>query len=128
MTVANTPEVLKPPVSKSGPIEWVKTNLTSTWYNAVLTVVMLALVIFFLRLTLSWVFFDANWDPVRSNLKLFLVGQYPDEEMWRVGVNALMVSLLMGVSWGRVAWHGAHLWAGDGHRHDSHRGPPIELG
>jgi general L-amino acid transport system permease protein len=104
MSAANTPEVLRPPVSKSGPIEWVKTNLTSTWYNAVLTVVMLALVIFFLRLTLSWVFFDANWDPVRSNLKLFLVGQYPDEEMWRIGVNALMVSLLMGVSWG--VWRG----------------------
>jgi len=98
MTVSNTPEVIGPPVAESRPIDWIKTNLMSTWYNTVLTVVLLALVVLFLRFSLTWVIFDANWDPVRSNLKLFLVGQYPDEEMWRIRVNALIVSLFMGVS------------------------------
>ncbi|NQW23008.1 MAG: amino acid ABC transporter permease [SAR202 cluster bacterium] len=100
MTVARTLEVIRPPVSQSGPIGWVRTNLMSNWYNSLLTVVTLALVIFFLKTGLTWVFIDADWSPVRSNLKLFLVGQYPAAEMWRVGVIALMVSLLLGVSWG----------------------------
>ncbi|MEE8465201.1 MAG: amino acid ABC transporter permease [Dehalococcoidia bacterium] len=76
----------------------------STWYNTLLTMVVLALVILFLRIALVWVLIDADWSPVTSNLKLFLVGQYPVEEMWRIGVSALMVSLLLGVSWG--VWGG----------------------
>ena len=104
MTVANTPEIIRPPLSRSGPIGWVRTNLMSTWYNALLTAVVLALLVFFLKIALVWVFLDADWDAVRSNLKLFLVGQYPVEEMWRVGVGILMFTLLLGVSWG--VWGG----------------------
>ncbi len=102
--MADTPEVVRPPVSQSGPIGWVRTNLMSTWYNTLLTMVVLALVILFLRIAIVWVLIDADWSPVTSNLKLFLVGQYPVEEMWRIGVSALMVSLLLGVSWG--VWGG----------------------
>ena len=65
---------------------------------------VLALAIFFLRIAITWVFVDADWSPVTSNLRLYLVGQYPVEEMWRVGTIALMVSLLLGVSWG--VWGG----------------------
>ncbi len=33
MSVAVTPEVLRPPATQSGPIGWVRNNLMSTWYN-----------------------------------------------------------------------------------------------
>ena len=104
--MASTPEVIRPPVSQAGLIRWVKNNLASTWYNALFTIAVLALAIFFLKSLVPWVLTDADWSPVRSNLKLFLVGQYPLEEMWRVGVSVLMVSLLLGVSWGQVRVRG----------------------
>jgi general L-amino acid transport system permease protein len=41
---------------------------------------------------------------VTSNFKLFALGQYPADQVWRVGLIVWMVSLLFGVSWGR--WRG----------------------
>ncbi|MCH6567856.1 MAG: hypothetical protein IH801_05745 [Nitrospinae bacterium] len=34
-----------------------------------------------------------------ESLKRFLVGQYPTEELWRVGAVVLAAAALMGVSW-----------------------------
>lgn len=76
----------------------------STKYNTLLTVAVLALLVWFLKSALGWVFFGADWSVVTSNLKLFLVGQYPSEEMWRIGVGVLFATLLLGVSWG--VWGG----------------------
>ena len=102
--MTTSPEILKPPVITTGPIGWIRANLFSTRFNALLTVVTIALLYLLLRPALTWLFFDAEWAAVTSNLKLFAVGQYPLDEMWRVGVVVLIVSLLAGLSW-RV-WSG----------------------
>jgi general L-amino acid transport system permease protein len=52
-----------------------------------------------LRGLFAWAFFSANWEPVTGSLKLFALGQYPQEDMWRPGMIVLMASFLMGVSW-----------------------------
>ena len=109
MTISGTrqplePEVLKPPPTTVGALGWVKANLFNTWYNALLTLVILAILLLLLKPLLTWVFGSADWSPVTSNLKLFLVGQYAPEEMWRVGVVTLMVSALLGFGW--AAWGG----------------------
>ena len=31
---------------------------------------------------------------------LYLVGQYPREELWRAGISLLMITFLVGMSWG----------------------------
>ena len=51
-----------------------------------------------------WVVFTADWSPVTESLKLFLVGQYPTEELWRVGAVVVAAAALMGVSW--AVWGG----------------------
>jgi len=61
-------------------------------------------VFFALRGVLTWVFFTANWAPVTNSLKLFAVGQYPPDQLWRVGTIVLMVSFLLGLSW--CVWGG----------------------
>jgi len=94
---------VRPPAGLS-PAQWLKKNLFSTWYNTLLTFVAGAFVFFALRGILTWVFFTANWTPVTSSLKLFAVGQYPPEQLWRVGAILLTVCFLMGVSWG--VWGG----------------------
>ena len=49
---------------------------------------------------ITWVFFTADWRPVTVAPLLYLVGQYPREELWRVGVSLLMITFLVGMSWG----------------------------
>jgi general L-amino acid transport system permease protein len=53
---------------------------------------------------LTWAFVTANWEPVTKSLRLFAVGQYPTEQLWRVGTIVFMVSLLFGLSW--CVWGG----------------------
>ena len=93
------PEASGPALSISDALRWIRTNLLSTWYNAVLTVVIIAVLFLSVKGIGSWVLFTADWSAVTSNLKLFLVGQYPSDETWRVGLVVLTTMFFMGLSW-----------------------------
>lgn len=69
--------------SRAGIADWVKQNLFSTWYNALFTLIVIALLALALRTVVDWVVFTARWDAITVNLKLISVGQYPSDEMWR---------------------------------------------
>ena len=90
--------------SRAGIADWVKQNLFSTWYNALFTLIVIALLALALRTVVDWVVFTARWDAITVNLKLISVGQYPSDEMWRVGTCVLLVSLMVGLSW--AVWSG----------------------
>jgi len=92
------------PPAALGPLQWLKKNLFSTWFNTILTLISLGVIYFALKGILHWVFVTANWDPVAQSLKKFAVGLYPVEEIWRIGTILAMVSTLAGVSWG--VWRG----------------------
>jgi general L-amino acid transport system permease protein len=79
-------------------------NLFSTWFNSVLTLISLAIIIFAVRGILTWVFTVADWSPVTNSLKLFAVGLYPVEQVWRIGTILAIMSFLAGLSWG--VWGG----------------------
>ena len=102
--MAATPEAIKPPTTTVGAIGWVRANLLSAWYNTLLTAFSVVFLYFLLKGVLTWVFVTADWSVVTSNVKLFLVGQYPSDQMWRAGAGVHMVSLFMGLSWG--VWGG----------------------
>ncbi len=85
--------------------QWLRRNLFSSAGNTLLTAVTLVFLFVAVRELLDWVLHRANWTPVTSSFKLFAVGQYPTEQLWRVGGVVLLVSLLAGISWGR--WSGA---------------------
>ncbi len=89
-----------PPMTSVGVIGWLRNNILSTWYNVLFTVLTLALVGLLLWVSLPWLFVTADWTVVTANLKLFIVGQYPAEETWRVAVSVAWLSLLFGISWG----------------------------
>ncbi|MFC2031267.1 ABC transporter permease subunit, partial [Chloroflexota bacterium] len=92
------------PPAGLGPVKWLKKNLFSTWYNTILTVLALVLIYVVLSGVVTWVFTVADWSPVTDSLKLFAVGLYPTEEVWRVGVILAMIAFLAGLSWG--VWGG----------------------
>jgi general L-amino acid transport system permease protein len=80
-------------------VRWLRKNLFNTWYNSLLTVVSLAVLLLVLRTALDWVLYKANWAPITNSLKLLAVGQYPPDQVWRVGTILLMISFLFGISW-----------------------------
>jgi len=96
--VTAAPGALPPPSTRLGPGEWLRRNLFSTWYNAVLTVVVGALVAWFTLGVAAWATTDARWGVITSNLRLFLVGQYPFDQAWRIWLSLAMLGLLLGVS------------------------------
>ena len=92
------------PPSPLKPIVWVQRNLFNNWLNSILTLLALGSIYFIGRAVLEWVFISADWRPVTHNPILYLVGQYPRDQLWRVGASLLLVSFLTGMSWGR--WRG----------------------
>ena len=88
-----------PPRVEVGVLGWLKKNLFSPWYNALLTVVSLAFVIFVVRAILRWALFSARWDVVTTNLKVFMIGRYPAAEAWRVIASLAIVVILAGLTW-----------------------------
>ena len=85
---------------RSSVLGWLRQNLFSSWYNTALTVIAGTLVLLALWGIFNWTLFTAEWEAVSANLKLISVGQFPGDEMWRVGACVVLVSLVVGLSWG----------------------------
>lgn len=78
--------------------KWLRKNLFDTWYNSILTIVCLLLLIWGAKSILSWIFFVAQWQVISVNLPLFLVGAYPKQMYWRVLVATSIILGLTSVS------------------------------
>ena len=91
---------MQPPRLSIGPLAWLRKNLFSTWYNALLTFAGLALIYALLKPAIQWSLTEARWGVIAANLTLFMIGQYPREELWRIWLTIFMLSALIGLSWG----------------------------
>jgi general L-amino acid transport system permease protein len=90
------------------PGEWVRQNLFSSVFNTILTLVS-ALVVGYLGFQLvRWAFGAAEWEVVKANLRIYMIGRFPVEEAWRVWASVYLVAFLVGLSWGvsglRLLW------------------------
>lgn len=99
-----TPQTRTTPSLAMSITHWIRDNLFTPWYNALITVVLTPVLAFVVYRILAWVFFAAEWNVVKQNLRLFMVGPYPQEELWRSWVTLGIVVALGGLSWG--AWRG----------------------
>jgi general L-amino acid transport system permease protein len=89
-----------PPVSRVSPGVWLKKNLFSTWYNSFLTIACLALLYWVVTSLIGWTFTQAKWSVVTVNLRLFLVGYYPEVSLWRPWTALGIILGLAGFSGG----------------------------
>ncbi len=108
--------VLPPPTVRIGPIRWLKENLFSSGYQALLTLLALAFLYYVLGGVLSWALAQARWAVIPPNLKLLLTGFYPEAELWRIWLGLYLVLGLLGLSagiWGRL-WRDAVVLIGSG--------------
>jgi len=91
---------MKPPPLAVGPVAWLRKNLFSTWYNALLTVFVVWLLYALLQPAIQWSRTEARWGVIEANLTLFMIGQYPRDQMWRVWLTIHMLAGMIGFSWG----------------------------
>lgn len=100
MAAMDRVEVVRPPVTVIGPLAWLRKNLFSTWYNIALTLFGAWLLILLLRPALEWATTEARWGVIEANLTLFMIGQYPRDQIWRVWLLIFILAGLFGLSWG----------------------------
>lgn len=91
---------MQPPRLTVGPFAWLRKNLFSTWYNLLLTLAALGLLYALLRPALTWALTEARWGVIEANLTLFMVGQYPRDQLWRVWICIYVLGAMVGLSWG----------------------------
>ncbi|HDD61871.1 MAG TPA: amino acid ABC transporter permease [Chloroflexi bacterium] len=96
-------DFIRPP-QPPGPVKWIKDNLFSGFMNSILTVLLFPVIIYLLYQIFKWVLVGANWQAVSQFPMLFAVGQYPRDQIWRVGFIFSGLMFMLGISWGR--WGG----------------------
>ncbi len=82
--------------------EWLHSRLFSSRGNTVLSLVLLAILGWFAWTFLSWLTLEANFDVVRANRRLLLVGRFPLGEEWRVW--SALYGFLVALMWTWGAW------------------------
>lgn len=92
----------EPPARDLSPRAWVRANLASTPLNATLTVVIGIAAGWVVYRLLRWVFVTADWTVVRVNLRLFMVGFYPSDELWRLWVASFVLVAALAVTAGAL--------------------------
>ncbi|MGH2445946.1 MAG: amino acid ABC transporter permease [Candidatus Limnocylindria bacterium] len=95
-----TSDALAPPSTSVGPGEWLRKNLFSSIVSSLMTLLLAALLVWLAIILGQWVLSEARWDVVTRNLRLFLIGQYPVDQAWRLWASLLLLSVLAGVSAG----------------------------
>lgn len=99
--------VLLRPKTRLTPMQWVRRNLFNSWGNSVLTLFAVWLSFLLVRGFLVWVFTTAEWQVIKTNLRLILLGQYPIAEVWRIWLSLLMLAFLIGNTVGVWGWEKA---------------------
>ncbi|MCC5634331.1 amino acid ABC transporter permease [Nostoc sp. CHAB 5844] len=79
---------------------WLRKNLFNTWYNSLLTVVCLVFLFWVLRGVITWATTQAQWAVIQVNLRLFLLGRFPQTLYWRAWIVLAIASTLTSISGG----------------------------
>jgi general L-amino acid transport system permease protein len=90
----------EPPARDLTPRQWVRANLASTPWNAALTIVTGLAVGWVAYRLVRWVFVTADWEVVRVNLRLFMAGRFPADELGRLWAAGYVVVATVGVALG----------------------------
>ncbi len=99
-------EYLKPPITEVGVVGWLRANLFNTWYNSLLSVVVLLILWQLVPPFFRWAFVDslwnspaeacheidgACWSVIPQNISFILFGFFPDGQQWRPASAMLLL-------------------------------------
>ena len=94
-----------PPRTEVGLAGWLRHNLFRSWIDSAITVVFAAVIIYAAWVMLTWLIGPADFAAVYTRFKLYFVGQYPIEELWRPQLSLLGISMVAGMAWSRWSAH-----------------------
>ncbi len=111
---------LPPPRTQIGVIGWLRANLFNGWFNSLLTLLALYVLVETVPPLFDWLFFSAVWGAVspdvckaaegacwtfvREKHRLMLFGTYPFDEQWRPLVGMIVLISVIGLSCTRRFW------------------------
>ena len=78
---------------------WARKNLLGSPLNILISLLIFPLLAYLFISSIDWIINEAEWDAVTSNIRIFLVGQYPQSELWRIGAVSSITTMLLGISW-----------------------------
>ena len=84
----------------SGRVDWARENLFNTWRNSALSILSILIGLAIAYLLVRFVMFQANWDLVAINRKLFFIGSYPAEETFRIWISVFTAAALIALTYG----------------------------
>jgi general L-amino acid transport system permease protein len=87
-----------PPRLVTGPLAWMRKNLFATPLDTALTFIAAAILALLTASFLNWSIEQANWFVITRNIRLFMAGTFPVEEMWRADLTALLAAFGVGYS------------------------------
>lgn len=102
-TTEHMPPPDEPPVRTVSARDWVRQNLFNTWYNSLITIVLIPAIGYVVYSALRFVFVTGRWQIVEVNLTNFMVGLFPRDELWRPWVAMAVLALVVGLGLGVTA-------------------------
>ena len=81
-------------------IEWARANLFNSKLNGLISAVTIGIGLLLAFLIAKFILFDANWALVSLNRRLFFVGSYPGEELYRIWISVFLGAGLASLSYG----------------------------
>ncbi len=76
---------------------WLKRNLFRSPADGIVTLVAGSLAIYLIYQAAQFVFVTGRWEIIEVNLKLLLVGRFPEEQMWVLGASVLAIAFWAGL-------------------------------
>ena len=125
---AQKTEVIRPPATRVGVLGWARANLFNGWFNSLLTLATLYVLVRVGPPLVRWALIDslwasspeacrgaegACWSLVPANLRFIVFGFYPHAEQWRPLTAMILLVALLLYSRNRAHWSRrlAWLWA-----------------
>lgn len=71
---------------------WLKRNLFRSVWDSLTSVVFGGIALWFISISVEFLFITGRWEIVQVNLKLFLVGRFPPELMWLIGASLVAIA------------------------------------
>lgn len=77
--------------------KWLRENLFRSFADGVITVISAAIGLWVIAQLFSFVFITGRWEIIQVNLKLLLVGRFPEDQIWLVGASMAAVAFWIGL-------------------------------
>ncbi len=95
------PEPRERTIVTTSPGQWLKVNLFNTPLNSVITVIVGLIGGFLAWQVIAWLI-DIEFTIIRDTLRIFMIGQFPDDELWRLWVSGFILMATIGLMAGAI--------------------------